>query len=757
MPTNQIVRPRFFEGQFLGAADLTAVIDYARLEDARHMLGGHTWGIAAGLELKEQPSPAGGGQVDMFVQPGYAWDGFGRPVVVLRPFQISAASFAAFPFDPVNPNGYSVSVWLRYQETATQGVRPGFETCQGSDQNSRVDESFQLEVGPRPAHPDRHDPVSVAGRTADAQQILKAFDPAAPELFDESVSYQAFPEAGERSRWLIPLGDVFWKPDANPNTPGTFATLPANALQISLSRRRYIGVVAGTIESPGGQLAGGQLVSGHIRLHDRTKNYSNVQSNDLVWVEGSLRIEGDLKLFAGKVDFRDSQGLDRDIPLLVQRADPALGGGSIQAVIGKASAGNNTFAVGPLDNANNFASKFVVRDDGRVGIGTTAPAAPLHISGAGNQFLDISSTDAAHPSYTRLMAVTSNNQTESQLQFRNIFHLVAPLGPEGGQARLSVLENGNVGIGTTTPLNTLHVARGSHLNVIFDRTDTTDHLTAVVGSVGSGFRFSDSNFFFVGTQPYADRNSNNAGTELFRITAAGDTGIGTDAPADKLDVFGSLRILSNSNPLRFTSAWSDFPAGATDRAEICNDTGFFRTLMIVGNRSNNAGVRRVSVWDQLEVNGRLEVNGVNSRAVTQRLQLGAKWLLSGVGDAHGDDEWLRLFNAAGAGYFGGLAAEKLWTSDGSVQGSDAQLKEEIAPLSNALEGLLALTGVRFKWRSNQKQRIGLIAQDVEKVFPELVETGPDGFKGIYSAGLFGPIIEALKELHEEIHRIKIRI
>jgi hypothetical protein len=755
MPTNQIVRPRYFEGQFLGAADLTAAIDYARLEDARHSLGGHTWGIAAGLEIKEQPSPAGGGQVDVFVQPGYAWDGFGRPIVVLSPFPIRAALFASFAFDAGKPNGYAVSVWLRYQETATQGARPGFELCQGSDQNSRIDEGFQIEVGPRPGHPDQHDQVSVGGRSADAQQILKAFDPAAPELFDESVSYQAFPESGERSRWLVPLGDVFWKPDPNPNTPGTFAPIPANELQISLSRRKYIGVVAGSIESPGAVATPNGVISGHIRLHDRTKVYSAVVSDDLVWVEGSLRIEGgDLRLFNGKVDFRDNLGLDRGITLQFQRADPVAGGASIQTVIGTGNAGNNTFAVGPLA-ANVFKPKLVVRDDGRVGIGTDTPAAPLHISGQGDQFLDVSSTDAGRPSYTRLLAVTSNAATESQLQFNNMFSLAAPI--VGAQRLFTVLDSGNVGIGTIGPLNSLHVARGSHLNAIFDRTDTSDHLTAVVGSVGSGFRFSDSNFFFIGAQPYADRNSNNVGTELFRITAAGDAGIGTATPADKLDVFGSARLLSGGNPLRFTSAWSDFPNSATNRAEICNDTGGFRTLMIVGNRSNNGVTRRVSVWDTLEVNGLLQVIG-DTRLITPRLQLGAKWLLSGVGDAHApNDTWLRLFDINNTGYFGGFATGRLWAETGVLESSDAELKHDIAPLYNAREGLLALRGVRFTRRSNQKQHIGLIAQDVEKVFPELVETGPDGFKGIYSSGLFGAIIEAMKEQHEEIQQLRLEV
>ena len=44
MPANQTQRPKFFEEQYLGAADLTAAVDYARIQQARHVLGAHTWG-----------------------------------------------------------------------------------------------------------------------------------------------------------------------------------------------------------------------------------------------------------------------------------------------------------------------------------------------------------------------------------------------------------------------------------------------------------------------------------------------------------------------------------------------------------------------------------------------------------------------------------------------------------------------------------------------------------------------------------------
>lgn len=102
--------------------------------------------------------------------------------------------------------------------------------------------------------------------------------------------------------------------------------------------------------------------------------------------------------------------------------------------------------------------------------------------------------------------------------------------------------------------------------------------------------------------------SDAGGNSRLFVDPAGNVGIGNITPDDELDVAGKLRILTDTNPLRFTSAWSNFPAGATNQAEISNDTVNHKTLMIVGNRSAG-GVRRVSVWDRLELNGDLAVNG----------------------------------------------------------------------------------------------------------------------------------------------------
>src|SRR6266446_3093167 len=100
MPATDVKRPNFYEGQYLGARDLTAAQEYQRQQDQRHRLAEHTWGIAAGLELEERDQAGGAGTVDVFLKPGYAVDGFGRPLVVLAPAKLPEFLFASFVPDP---------------------------------------------------------------------------------------------------------------------------------------------------------------------------------------------------------------------------------------------------------------------------------------------------------------------------------------------------------------------------------------------------------------------------------------------------------------------------------------------------------------------------------------------------------------------------------------------------------------------------------------------------------------------------------
>ena len=532
MPNSQSQRPKFYQNQYLGAEDLTNAVEYSRIQDARHALGAHTWGIAMGLQLKERELP--NGQVEVFIQPGYAWDGFGRPIVVLESNRIPEENFKSFVYNALidggSPEGRLIEVWLRYDETTTQMPRPGFEVCDPEDQFSRIQETFLIEVGRRPNHSDQHASITVAGRSVDAQKAFEVFDPSDPLIEDESVPYQTFPETGESRRWLIPLGYVRWKPNPDATQPGNFVNRTVDDLEQSRRLRRYVGVVAEAI----------QAANGHVRLKSRTIAPSLVWSDDLVWVEGHLRVEGDSRLFGGKLDFRDANGADQDVPLWIQRTeDNGLGGKDLRIRIGQNENGDHRLAVGP-QVGTDFHARLVVRDDGNVGIGAARPEHKLQIGDAsGPVSLSLRGPDGDTVSST--LAFEDDGGTG--LRWFKVTHDTS-----GNKLKIISAEKdpimtfsrttGNVGIGTDSPQNSLHVAQQSHLNAIFDRTDTSDHLTLTVGSAGSGIHFGDSNRFFISADPYAQRNTTGFGKEVFTILPSGNVGIGATNPAQLLTLGG---------------------------------------------------------------------------------------------------------------------------------------------------------------------------------------------------------------------------
>lgn len=89
--------------------------------------------------------------------------------------------------------------------------------------------------------------------------------------------------------------------------------------------------------------------------------------------------------------------------------------------------------------------------------------------------------------------------------------------------------------------------------------------------------------------------------------------------------------------------------------------------------------------------------------------------------------------------------------------SDERLKENIVTIPNALEKTLALRGVIFNRIGSTAKEVGVIAQEVEAVVPELVVTGEDGFKSVAYGNTVGLLIETIKELNEKIEDLKGRL
>jgi len=85
--------------------------------------------------------------------------------------------------------------------------------------------------------------------------------------------------------------------------------------------------------------------------------------------------------------------------------------------------------------------------------------------------------------------------------------------------------------------------------------------------------------------------------------------------------------------------------------------------------------------------------------------------------------------------------------------SDIAFKKDIEPLTNVLNKVTQLLGINFTYKSNNEKSMGLVAQDVEKVFPELVR-GEEGNKSLNYMGLTGALIEAIKELSAKVEALE---
>ena len=277
---------------------------------------------------------------------------------------------------------------------------------------------------------------------------------------------------------------------------------------------------------------------------------------------------------------------------------------------------------------------------------------------------------------------------------------------------------GNVGIGTTTPGALLHIvdrfAAGGRNLTIGDDTFLSD--IDVANTLGL-YGLQDS------TQGHIRLGS--AGPVISGFS--GNVGIGTTAPGTRLDVVGNIRATGETIGT-LGSGFGQFRAIAGNYGSMLrndgNHTWFLLTALgdqygiwntlrpfRIDNATGDAHIGNSALFVQHAGNV-----GIGTTAPTQRLHV--------VGNV--------------------LAAAYLHTSD-------RNLKTEIKPLENNLARILNLNPVSFRWRENNEIGIGLLAQDVETIFPEIVHTAKDsGLKSVNYSVLIAPLIQAIQEQQEQI-------
>jgi hypothetical protein len=284
---------------------------------------------------------------------------------------------------------------------------------------------------------------------------------------------------------------------------------------------------------------------------------------------------------------------------------------------------------GPLWVNNKSASNILLRTDnttrmtidasGNVGIGTTTPLGTLDISG-NTETLIFSS-----PSGTNRYRFDANMTDAADYGFS-----LSYWDGSAYQRSLTLLDNGNVGIGTTTPASDLHVADtevtvvlqdtngtvGGSMSSIIQFTDSTGAVQAQVGlGTGTGYFIVDNNDgpMRVGTVS-ADRlylRTNNA--DRLTIDSSGNVGIGTIVPAVALDIHGGSRVQIDVSDDVYPKIGNYY--SSSDNLEVGSYGGIHFVVDVNGNTSE------VFEWR----------SGASSGAGALRMQLDASSTLTNYG------------------------------------------------------------------------------------------------------------------------------
>ena len=258
--------------------------------------------------------------------------------------------------------------------------------------------------------------------------------------------------------------------------------------------------------------------------------------------------------------------------------------------------------------------------------------------------------------------------------------------------------------------------------------------------------------------------------------SGGNVGIGTTSPNTTLDVNGTINVRTNGYQFgRITTNNNDAVNGGLTLQYI-NSNSFRDGITL--NYAGNVGIGTTSLQAKLNVyhNGSgttaaySGIHVMNSSSdvgsnVAARITFdadggfGRYGIIENRRDGY-DSFWIRTAGASLYGYIyvqsnsNGVYLAKdatSWTSN-----SDSRLKEITNPITNATELLNTLNPVYFTWKSDEskKENIGLIAQDVQKVLPQVIDENAEGMLGVRYQELVPVLVAAIKELKAEIDELK---
>ena len=432
---------------------------------------------------------------------------------------------------------------------------------------------------------------------------------------------------------------------------------------------------------------------------------SNGSYNERMRLTGA----GDLTMKGGRIIVRESDD-GNDAVKITRDADE----GYVQLF----SSGSQTIEI--RGNGNSYFN------GGDVGIGTTSPSTKLHIasSASSNLVLKLEQDNASYESwfeansqdggYFRAGISTNANNfaffNTDQASYRWF-------GAGGGNPSMT-LTNGRLGIGTTSPGDALEI-NGATKGIIINNTAETD----------AGIMFRDS--ADPGQQASIKYGSGDNALKFFNSTS------------ERMRIDSSGRVMINA-----TSQFLPAIAGGTAQETMLTitKTQAARTNLVINNQTND----------------------VNAGAALVLAHHGADYILEGQSTSRGgaftihrsSAERFRISSTGNVGIGTTSPGLKLdvtgdiRASADVIAFSDRKLKKNIKTLDG--KKVYDMRGVSFTRIDTNKESSGVIAQEIQKIAPELVNETGDTL-GVAYGNLTGYLIEAIKDLKQEIEELKKQI